>query len=120
MKRNKGFTFVELLVVITIIAVLTAVGMVSYQSTAKGSRDAKRKTDLENIRSALEICRLEDGEYPASIDTTVTCTGGTVTMSDVPVDPKTEAEYDYTRTSDTTYTLDTTLEKDGEYVVTNP
>jgi general secretion pathway protein G len=126
-KDKSGFTFIELLVVITIVAILSAVGMVSYQSTNRGSRDAKRKADLENIRSALEICRIEDGRYPASVDFggDLDCNGGTVSMQGVPEDPKNAGSYVYSyvlgASPFTTYTLSATLEKDDSvYTLTNP
>ncbi len=125
-KKQKGFTFIELLVTVTIIMVLTAIGIVSYQATNQKARDARRKADLEAIRSALEICRTETGAYPATIDTTVTC-NGTVYLSRVPTDPKsglTGFSYTYTRNSNTTYSLcATTMEGAGEtspYCITNP
>lgn len=64
MKRSAGFTLLEVLVSATIIAVMTAVGMVSYSSVNKRSRDVKREADLEQIRSALEMYRADNGEYP--------------------------------------------------------
>lgn len=65
MKRGKpGFTLLEVLVTTTIIAVLTAIGIVSYSSVNKRSRDVKRKSDLEQIRSALEMYRSDNNEYP--------------------------------------------------------
>ena len=72
-KKQKGFTMVELLVVVTIIAVLTAVGAVSYGSTAKKSRDAKRTSDIEAIRTALELYRSDEGEYPVLTVNASTC-----------------------------------------------
>lgn len=106
-KNTKGFTFVELLVVITIIAVLSGVAMVSFTGTNKNARDSRRRLDLEQIRSALEICRSEDGSYPLSIGTTITC-GGQVYLDPVPEDPK-EGQvgygYQYTYISGTAYTL---------------
>jgi general secretion pathway protein G len=62
--RN-GFTLLELLVTVTIIAVLTVIGVVSYSSVNKRSRDVKRKSDLEQIRSALEMYRADNAEYPS-------------------------------------------------------
>lgn len=116
MKKIKGgFTFIELLVSVTITAIMMAVAVVSYSSTNIRSRDAKRKADLEVIRSALEICRSNYGEYPSSIATNITCTQGgvstgDVTLNSVPTDPKTGAVYSYSRPTTTTYTLSASLE----------
>lgn len=62
--HNQGFTLLELLVSATLIAVLTIIGIVSYSSVNKRSRDVKRKSDLEQIRSALEMFRSDFGYYP--------------------------------------------------------
>lgn len=61
---KKGFTLIEVLVAVTIIAVLVSIGVVSYSSVNKRSRDAKRKGDIEQIRSALEMYRADIGSYP--------------------------------------------------------
>lgn len=63
MKKN-GFTLIELLVVATIISVLTALSIVSYTNINKRSRDTKRKSDIEQVRSALEMFRADNGFYP--------------------------------------------------------
>lgn len=62
--KKQGFTLIELLVVATIIAVLTALSIVSYININKKSRDTKRKSDIEQIRSALEMYRADNGFYP--------------------------------------------------------
>ena len=62
---KKGFTMIEILISIAIIAVLTAIGIVSYVSINKNARDAKRRGDIEQIRSALELYRSDNGYYPA-------------------------------------------------------
>jgi len=68
--KRKGFTFIEVLVVITIIAVLVVVGVVAYGSVNKRSRDARRKSDIEQMRSALEMYRADNGWYPDGGPTT--------------------------------------------------
>ncbi len=62
-RRKQGFTLIEVLVAATIIAILTAVGMVSYTNINKRSRDTKRRSDMEQIRSALEMYRADNGSY---------------------------------------------------------
>lgn len=64
MKRKQGFTLIEVLVAVTIVAVLTAAGVISYSSVNKRSRDAKRKSDIEQLRSALEMYRTDYSYYP--------------------------------------------------------
>ena len=54
----------ELLISISIIAILVAIGIVSYSTINKQSRDTKRKSDMEQIRSALEMYRADTGYYP--------------------------------------------------------
>lgn len=64
--KSKGFTLIEVLVAATIVAVLAAVGLASYSSATKRSRDAKRRSDIEQIRAALEMYRTDTGSYVVS------------------------------------------------------
>ena len=65
MKGNKrGFSLVELIVVIAIITSLTAMGITSYSAVQRNARNTERKTDLKDIQVALEAYRLENGAYP--------------------------------------------------------
>lgn len=63
---HSGFSLLELLVSASIIAILTIIGVVSYGSVNKRSRDVKRKSDVEQMRSALEMYRSDNGSYPAA------------------------------------------------------
>ncbi len=65
---DEGFTLIEVLVATTIIGVLAAVAVSSYTSINKRSRDSKRRSDIEQIRSGLEMYRSDNGFYPA-VDT---------------------------------------------------
>jgi len=127
----KGFTFVELLVSITIIAVLAAIGAVSYSSTSQRSRDTKRLADVESIRSALELYRSEQGEYPALQPGGLGCLtstkiedvgSGIIYLNPIPTDPRNDATYCYRYRLDspTTYTLECTLESGAACTYENP
>lgn len=54
----------ELLITVSIIAILVAIGIASYSTINKQSRDTKRKSDIEQLRSALEMYRADVGYYP--------------------------------------------------------
>lgn len=64
---NKGFTLVEILVTATIIGLLSTIGITGFQAITRSGRDALRKSDLEQIRSALEIYKSENQNYPQPI-----------------------------------------------------
>lgn len=63
-RKSAGFTLIELLVVIAIIGILTAIGTFAYSSAQMRARDARRKSDLQMIQSALELYRYDNGNYP--------------------------------------------------------
>ncbi len=52
--KSIGFTLLELLVVISIISILVALGAASYSTAQKKGRDAKRKGDLRAVSAAME------------------------------------------------------------------
>lgn len=64
MKKNWGFTLVELLVTITIISILASIGLNTYSSAQKKARDAKRKAHLKQIVDSLESYYNDHEEYP--------------------------------------------------------
>ncbi len=65
-KHLQGFTLVELIVVVTIIAVLSAIGMVSFSGYSSGARDSTRVEDLANMQKSLAIYATTsvNGKYP--------------------------------------------------------
>ena len=66
LKNNKGFTMIELLVVISIIGILAALAMVSFTSSQKQARDSQRKSDLRQYSTSLEgFGNQNNGLYPA-------------------------------------------------------
>ena len=60
---KKGFTLIELLVAVSIIAILSTIGLVSFQGTQAKARDAIRKDDLNKLATAVEIYFQKNGQY---------------------------------------------------------
>lgn len=114
MKKNSGFTFIEMLVVITIIAVLTMVGVTNFRVANQKARDGKRQGDLEQIRAALELYRTDEKIYPLGISfgDPLQSPGATVYMSEVPDDPVDSYSYYYFSADGSAYTLCAALELD--------
>lgn len=67
MPKRKGFTLIELMVVMAIIALLAMIGGAAYISAQKRGRNARRAADIQQIRSALEMARTDKGMYPAAV-----------------------------------------------------
>lgn len=64
-QTQKGFTVVELLVVIVIIGILAAITIVSYTSIQQRSRDETRTSNIRDVQKALEKYRVDNGMYPS-------------------------------------------------------
>lgn len=94
MFKKNGFTLTELLVVIFIIGILTAVVVVATTSARAKGNDAKRKTDIDTVAQALEIYYAQNKTYPAgdylSLQSLVSSY-----ISSLPTDPKNSELYVY-------------------------
>lgn len=62
--KSKGFTLVELLIVIVVIAILAAISIVAYNGVTQKSRDDQRISDARNIISAAAAYNAENGNWP--------------------------------------------------------
>lgn len=63
---NCGFTLIELMVVMVLLAILVGLGTSSFLSSQKKSRDAKRKNDVRQVAVSLEAYYNDIGHYPYS------------------------------------------------------
>lgn len=75
-RDQRGFTLIELLVVIAIIAVLAALILAALNAAQQGGRDSKRKSDLNQYKTALEQFNSDTGDYPVSGNVPVGTLGG--------------------------------------------
>lgn len=62
---KNGFTLIEMIIVITIIAVLATGSLATFRTVALNSRDQQRIRDLQSIKQALELYRNDLHFYPA-------------------------------------------------------
>jgi len=66
--NSRGFTIVELLIVIVVIGILAALVIVTYNGIQQKARDTERKTDINAIASHLEAYNAQNGRYPTLAD----------------------------------------------------
>lgn len=90
---TKGFTILELLIVIAIIGILVSMGTVAYSSAQRKARDGKRTADMKAIQNAYEQYYAENNSvYPASVNSL----SPTYLPGGVPDDPKPTENYTHT------------------------
>lgn len=97
MVNKRGFTLIELLVVIAIIGILASIVLVSLNSARAKGRDAKRVSEIRQIKYALELYYNFNNTYPACIYALAGCGStlqGSQFMSMPPKDPS-GANYNY-------------------------
>lgn len=100
LKKNKktGVTLTELLIVMSIIAILAVIVIVFFRIHALKGRDAKRKGDLHTIQVAVEEYEKDNNCYPSPA--IMNCDPGTGLkpyLSKIPCDPLTGSSYYYNK-----------------------
>ena len=130
---KKGFTLIEILIVVAIIAILASIVLIGLGPAQQSGRDARRLSDLHEIQNALELYYNKCGYYPgtancasnadaASMAAVNTAVAGSAlgVNSALPQDPSAGATYFYDSFNNgTTYTLGAKLENPNSSVFTN-
>jgi general secretion pathway protein G len=120
---KKGFTLIELLISLAIVGIIVTITTFGVQGARSAARDAKRKTDLQTVKAALELFYSDCGYYPVPVSNAVPnpiigngtptsrCAPANTYLSGVPTDPQPTAKrYFYSRPTNTSYVLCASLE----------
>lgn len=116
---RKGFTLLELLIVIAILGVLASLTLVRLIGPEKSARDTRRKSDLRQYQESLEVYANRTNKYPASAATSnlssLCATLGITACADDPQISGGWDSYKYqTDAGGLQYVLWTRLEKTGD------
>jgi prepilin-type N-terminal cleavage/methylation domain-containing protein len=65
-QKQPGFTIVELLIVIVVIAILATIGVVAYRGILGRANYTKRLQDMATIRKALQLYKVDNGQFPSA------------------------------------------------------
>ncbi len=109
-KNSKGFTLIEILIVVSIIGLLTSATLLGLGSFRATGRDTRRMSDLRQIQNALELYYAKNSIYPNALSDITTASIG---ISSLPKDPNTNLDYEYSKTncqSGVSYVLGTVFE----------
>lgn len=83
--RERGFTLIELIIVMTIIGLLTAIAIPSYMNSVRKAREAVLREDLHTMRAAIDSYTVDKEQAPQGLEDLVQAGY----LKSVPVDPMT-------------------------------
>jgi general secretion pathway protein G len=128
-KQQQGFTLIEILIVVAIIAILASVVLVGLGPTQQQGRDARRLSDLREVQTGLELYFNKCGYYPGVVNASAPCaawsaasdwtdmatalTGSGLGIASVPNDPTAQKTYYYGSSDGTSYVIGAKLENKG-------
>jgi general secretion pathway protein G len=95
---QSGFTLIELIIVMAIIAILASIAVPSYLGSIKAAKEASLKEDLHVMRNAIDSYTMDKGKAPQSLDDLVQ----SGYMRTIPADPMTHSNDTWVTNTDET------------------
>jgi general secretion pathway protein G len=86
-RQSKGFTLLELMIVISILVILALIAMAQYNRTVLAAREATLREDLFTMRKMIDQYAADKGKLPQSLDEL----RGAGYIHELPIDPMTDA-----------------------------
>jgi general secretion pathway protein G len=71
LRAARGFTMIELMVVMALIVILATIGMAQYRQSIQFTKEAVLKDDLFKMRDAIDQYYADKGKYPSALDSLV-------------------------------------------------
>jgi general secretion pathway protein G len=102
MRSQKGFTLIELVFVVVILAILAGVALINLGGTDKDAKIAAAKSDLRTLSTALKVYKAKEGKYPDTLAalTSDGASGYKPMIDSIPDDPSNAGHsYDYSTSS---------------------
>jgi general secretion pathway protein G len=90
--RSRGFTLIEMLIVISLVMILVAIAVPNYQRSIMRAKESVLKQDLFQLRSLISQYTLDKQKAPQSLDDLITAGY----LKQIPIDPMTNARDSWT------------------------
>jgi general secretion pathway protein G len=87
-RNTRGFTIIELMIVMTVIVVLAGMGLVQYRNSIRRAQEAALKEDLFRLRDAMDQFYADKNKWPNDLSELVS----EGYIREVPVDPITKSK----------------------------
>ena len=71
MRRQQGFTLIELMIVMVIITILAGIGLAVYGNSVQSAKEATLREDLFRMREAIDQYHADRNRYPATLEALV-------------------------------------------------
>ena len=111
LKNEAGFTLIEIVFVVIILAILAGVALLSFGGLDTQAKDAVVQADFRTLATALKVYKAQTGAFPAALNDLVTASGNYEPVLDgVPEDPNNPGNiYTYDNTDPLAVVVSSTL-----------